>query len=75
MKSRKSPNYKMLYGIREGNKSYKLFKKDDDEYFVVKKQHVLGLFKRIETINFKSLAEAQDYIIQNTNSLHNVYIE
>ncbi len=74
MKSRNLQKYKMVYGIREGNKSYKLFKKNDDEFFVVKKQYILGLFKRIVIINFKSLTEAQDFIIQNTNSLHNISI-
>ena len=75
MKSRKFPRYKLLYGIREGTKSLKLFKINDEEYFIIKKHHILFVLKRIETINFKNLLEAQDYIIRNTKSLHSVYIK
>ncbi len=75
MKKAELKKFKLLYGIREGNKSFKLFMKTDDSYFVVKKQYILGILRRKEMLYFKSIIEAQDYIIRNTNSLHSVYIE
>ena len=75
MKKAELKKFKLLYGIREENKSFKLFKDTDNRYFVVKKQYILGIFKRKEVLYFKSIIEAQDYIIQNTNNLHSVYIE
>ncbi len=75
MKNTEQNKYKMVYGVREGNNSLKLFKKKEGEYFIIKKHYIFGLFKRKEILYFKNIMEAQDYIIQNTDRLHSVYFE
>ena len=65
---------KMLYGIKEGNKSFKIFMKSETEYFIVKKHYILGIFQIKKMLKFESKEEAVDYIINNTNKFHHIDI-
>ena len=74
MKISEVEKLKMIYGVREGNKSFKLFKKSEGEYFIIKKRYILAVFRIKKMLNFKSKDEAEDYIINNTSRFTSIDI-
>ncbi len=74
MKKGEIQKLKMLYGIKEGNKSFKIFKKSENEFFIVKKHYIVGIFPIKRILKFESKEEAVDYIINNTNKFHQIDI-
>ena len=74
MQNGETAKLKMLYGIREGNKSFKIFKKNEKEFIVVKKHYILHLFPIKKILKFDNKEQAADYILQNTLKFHNIDI-
>ncbi len=72
MKKAELKKFKLLYGIREENKSFKLFKDTDNRYFVVKKQYILGIFKGRRFYTLKVLLKRRT-ILFRTQTIYTVF--
>ena len=70
MKKQEEQKYKMLFGIKENNKSFKLFEKNENEFIIVEKHYLFLFLLRRKNLKFNSKDQAEDYIIQNTKKFH-----
>ncbi len=74
MKTVEIEKLKMLYGVKERNKSFKIYQKSDGEFIVIRNRYILGLIKIKKVLSFRNKEEAIDYIIQNTTHFHDIEI-
>ena len=70
MKEKEERKYKMLFGIREGRKSFKLYEINENEFIIVEKRYVINIFLTRKTLKFNNKDQAEDYIIHNTKKFH-----
>ncbi len=70
MKEKEERKYKMLFGIREGRKSFKLYEINENEFIIVEKHYVINIFLTRKILKFKNKDQAEDYIIHNTKKFH-----
>jgi hypothetical protein len=70
MKEKEERKHKMLFGIREGRKSFKLYEINKNEFIIVEKHYVINIFLTRKTLKFNNKDQAEDYIIHNTKKFH-----
>lgn len=70
MKEKEEQNLKMLFGIKEGRKSFKLYKVNENEFLIVEKRYLMNIFLTRKTLKFSNKDQAEDYIIHNTKKFH-----
>ncbi len=59
-------NTKLIFAIREGSKSLKLYRTDKDEFFIVIKSYLLKFCYKKKLLKFNHFYEAEDFVLQNT---------
>ena len=74
MKTQEERNLRMLFGIKEGRKSFKLYQVDENEFLIVEKSYLLNIFLSRKTLKFNNKDQAEDYLIYNTKKFHAVNI-
>ena len=73
MKENVEQKLKMLFGIKEGSKSFKLYETNENEFIIVEKHYfIFRLFVKRKALKFNNKDKAEDYIIQNTKKFHTI---
>lgn len=70
MKEKEVKNLKMLFGIKEGRKSFKLYQAGEHDFLIVEKRYLMNIFLTRKTLKFNNKDQAEDYIIHNTKKFH-----
>jgi hypothetical protein len=70
MKQKEEEKLKMLFGIKEGRKSFKLYKVSENEFLIIEKRYLMNFFLTRKTLKFNNKDQAEDYIIHNTKKFH-----
>ncbi len=70
MKEPVEQKFKMLFGIKEGRKSFKLYEINENEFIIVEKHYMFSIVNRRKTLKFSNKDQAEDYIIHNTKKFH-----
>lgn len=66
MKELVEKELKMLFGIKEGRKSFKLYEINGHEFVVIEKHYMFNIMNWRKVLKFSRKDQAEDYIIQNT---------
>lgn len=74
MKQKEGQKHKMLFGIKEGGKSFKLYQVNENEFLIIEKRYLMNIFLTRKTLKFNNKDQAEDYIIHNTKKFHVVSI-
>ena len=72
MKEPVGQELKMLFGIKEGRKSFKLFEVNENEFIIVEKHYMFNFVNRRKVLKFNNKDQAEDYIIHNTRKFHTI---
>ena len=70
MKEKAERKLKMLFGIKEGRKSFKLYQLNENEFLIIEKRYLMNIFLTRKTLKFNNKDQAEDYIIYNTKKFH-----
>jgi len=70
MKQKEEEKLKMLFGIKEGRKSFKLYKVSENEFLIIEKRYLMNFFLTRKTLKFNNKDQAEDYIIHSTKKFH-----
>lgn len=62
-------NLPLLWGIKEQDKSFKLYESEEDKYILLVKRYFLNFCYSKNIHEFENLDHAEDYLMQNTDRI------